>query len=93
MRVLQEWLREYWERGHEDVALAQWSITARYAPEKADAYLAGLREELANAEPAQLAALVEEAGIDPSAGGDEDHGAWLRRVLGRFAEVLADQRP
>jgi len=91
--VLSEWLAEYWARGHEEVALSQWAVTAQFAPEKADRYLADLKALLADADPAKLRGVLANSGIDPGETGDESHEAWLRRVLEEFAQVLADRRP
>lgn len=93
MRVLTEWLAEYWERGHEEVALSQWAVTARYAPEKAERYLVDLRALLADTDSDKLTGVLASFGIDPDETGDSSYEAWLRRVLEEFAEVLADRRP
>lgn len=93
MQTLRHWLDEYWERGHEEVALAQWAVTAQYAPDKADRYLADLNTVLAEADPARLAELVAGHGIDLAETGDQSYEGWLRRVIGQFTEVLAERRP
>lgn len=93
VRVLTEWLAEYWERGHEEVALSQWAVTARYAPEKAERYLVDLRALLADTDSDKLTGVLASFGIDPDETGDSSYEAWLRRVLEEFAEVLADRRP
>lgn len=93
VRVLTEWLAEYWERGYEEVALSQWAVTARFAPEKADRYLKELTALLADADPRKLTEVLVKFGIDLDATGDKSHEAWLRRVLDEFARVLADRRP
>jgi hypothetical protein len=93
VRVLTEWLTEYWERGYEEVALSQWAVTARYAPEKAERYLAGLKALLADADPGKLTEVLTKFGIDLDETGDKSSEAWLSRVLGEFTQVLADHRP
>ncbi|MEV7095317.1 hypothetical protein AB0M80_20995 [Amycolatopsis sp. NPDC051045] len=93
MGVLARWLTEYWERGHEEVALSQWAVTARYAPEKADRYLVDLKAVLAEADPGKLTEVLADFGIDLDETGDKSYAAWLTRVLEEFTQVLADRRP
>ncbi|WP_410638579.1 hypothetical protein [Amycolatopsis sp. lyj-346] len=93
MRVLTEWLAEYWERGYEEVALSQWAVTARYAPDKADRYLVDLRALLDGTDPGKLTEVLANSGIDLDETGDKSYEAWLSRVLDEFTRVLAEHRP
>ena len=93
VRVLREWLAEYWERGYEEVALSQWAVTAQFAPDKADRYLADLTALLADADPGKLAEVLAHSGIDLDETGDKSYEAWLSRILDDFARLLAERRP